>query len=262
MGKSHATGWALDAPTPAQLKEFFAQIDSGKVTGDRLQAFLRGEIGQPVLSLTESEQKTVDILGPGKVVGYYDVCRVWNTRLVEIVPTMPFSEETLKQCAEENQNGADWRVIWVFGLSLRRQKEIRGTNRKKQPCFDPDYNWWLEKTQDPLANQPIEAGYRLLDFTGRFRNMKWQTQEDEIVKLGASFERAEEQAVAEACFTIYLTSGKKERLLKNWWHWGRFLTVSSNRVNVGNFDENGFNVNNYWNDNRSGCLAVVLSRKF
>jgi len=43
MKKSHAVGWALDAPTPAQLKEFFAQVESGRINKDRLQEFLRGK---------------------------------------------------------------------------------------------------------------------------------------------------------------------------------------------------------------------------
>lgn len=41
MSESHAAGWASDAPTPAQLMKFFAQIKSGRVTKQRLQAFLR-----------------------------------------------------------------------------------------------------------------------------------------------------------------------------------------------------------------------------
>jgi len=41
MNKSHAADWAPDSPTPAQLKEFFAQIGSGRITKDRLQRFLR-----------------------------------------------------------------------------------------------------------------------------------------------------------------------------------------------------------------------------
>lgn len=40
MTRSHATGWASDAPTPAQMKELFDQIDSGRVTGTRLQMLL------------------------------------------------------------------------------------------------------------------------------------------------------------------------------------------------------------------------------
>src|SRR5712692_10425680 len=41
MEKSHIAGWVSDSPTPAQLKEFFSQVTSGRVTKARLQAFLR-----------------------------------------------------------------------------------------------------------------------------------------------------------------------------------------------------------------------------
>jgi len=37
-------GWASSAPTPAQLKELFAQIESGRITNESLQAFLQGSI--------------------------------------------------------------------------------------------------------------------------------------------------------------------------------------------------------------------------
>jgi len=43
MEKSYVAGWTSESPTPAQLKEFFAQIESGRITKERLQAFLRGE---------------------------------------------------------------------------------------------------------------------------------------------------------------------------------------------------------------------------
>jgi hypothetical protein len=42
MKNSHATGWAPDSPTPAQLKELFAQIASGRITKGSLQDFLSG----------------------------------------------------------------------------------------------------------------------------------------------------------------------------------------------------------------------------
>jgi hypothetical protein len=41
MSQSHAAGWPSAAPTAAQLKEFFAQIESGRITKRRLQVFLR-----------------------------------------------------------------------------------------------------------------------------------------------------------------------------------------------------------------------------
>jgi len=44
MPKSHAVAWDENAPSPAQLKEFFAQIETKTITHDRLQALLRREI--------------------------------------------------------------------------------------------------------------------------------------------------------------------------------------------------------------------------
>jgi hypothetical protein len=47
MTELHVTGWASDAPTPAQLKEFFAQVDSGRITKQRVQDFLRNKAERP-----------------------------------------------------------------------------------------------------------------------------------------------------------------------------------------------------------------------
>lgn len=57
MSESHAAGWASDAPTPAQLKELFAQIASRRVTGSRLQEFLRGEATAPAKPLVYDKTK-------------------------------------------------------------------------------------------------------------------------------------------------------------------------------------------------------------
>ncbi len=38
--KTHAADWAPEAPTPAQLKELFAQIASGRVTKQKMQTLL------------------------------------------------------------------------------------------------------------------------------------------------------------------------------------------------------------------------------
>jgi hypothetical protein len=42
MSQSRAAAWDTDSPSPAQLKEFFAQIERGRITHSRLQGFLRG----------------------------------------------------------------------------------------------------------------------------------------------------------------------------------------------------------------------------
>ena len=40
-----------------------------------------------------------------------------------------------------------------------------------------------------------------------------------------------------------------------------FLTSDGNRVNVGNFDANGLNVNNNWDDNRNDNIGLAAARK-
>lgn len=40
MEKSHVAGWGSESPTPAQLKEFFAQIAQGRITKQKLQNLL------------------------------------------------------------------------------------------------------------------------------------------------------------------------------------------------------------------------------
>ena len=261
MRQSHAAGWPSDSPTAAQLKEFFDQIESGKVTKDRFQAFLRGEPAVEGL-MTEAERLAVEIFGPDKVLGYRDVCRVQKAELPEIDPTMPFSEDALRECAEANAQGANWRLAYVVGLSLRQEREIMGWNRKKQPCFDPDWIWWLESAQDPWATAPVEPGYRLFDYTKRFASTLWGDQGTAITELGTNFERAEEQAVAEICFSNFLLSPNKERLMPNWYHWGSFQAAVGCHVYVGRFDRRGFDVYCYWGGIPFDGLGVVLARKF
>lgn len=45
---SDAARWGPDSPTPAQLKEFFAQVEAGRITRVSLQEFLRHGAGAAV----------------------------------------------------------------------------------------------------------------------------------------------------------------------------------------------------------------------
>lgn len=254
MASSHAAGWGPDAPNPDQFKELFAQVASGRVTRTRMQAFLEGET--PPMALTDAERAALEILGADKVLGFRDVINAWNQEMPEAEPAMLFTEEMLKECAEGT---ADWRLAYIQGLPLRQQQETRGWNRKKPPCFDHDVKWWLDNREDSWATKPVESGYRLFDFTCRFANLHWQTQADEIAKLGGEFARAEEQAVAEFCFSNFLLNNG-EYLLPNWYHWG-LQTSGGSHVYVGGFDRRGFGVCNYWDDLPHDYLAVVLARK-
>lgn len=233
---------------------------------EELKKFLRKEPcwSRIVQMFTAPEKKAVDILGHDKVAGYIATCEAWNIDPQE-EPVVPFSEDVLKQCAEENKKkGADWRVVYIHGFSLRKQEEIRGRDRDNQPCFDPDYTWWLRSSEDEWGNQPAKPGYRLFDFSGRFGDKTHEEQDNlMIAETGFDDDRAEEQAVAEGCFTFYLLSGgrERERLLRNFWHRGRLVDSDGDHVGVGRFDEFGFGVSGCWGGYSGGCLRVVVSRK-
>lgn len=210
---------------------------------------------------TEAEKSAAKILGSDKVIGYGYAVRVWKATISNAEPAMPFPENILRECSEENKHGADWRLVYINGFSLREQCEIRGSNPKKQPFFDPDYKGWLKQEHDSWATQVVAPGYRLLNFSKYFPNMKQQNQEAGINQFGFKFERAEEQAVTEACFTLYLHSRKKERLLKDWYHRGRLQVRKGYYVIIGCFDQKGFHVDFTWGDRCDDSRAVVLALK-
>ena len=41
----------------------------------------------------------------------------------------------------------------------------------------------------------------------------------------------------------------------------KYLDSDGNRVNVGNFDAKGLNVNNYWDNNRNDNLGLASARQ-
>ncbi len=238
--------------TANELTAFFAKLAHDK---DLLRSMMDCVLDR--VSLTFSERLAQEILGKGKVIGYQDTCRIWRVDQPEVEPAMPYNEDILLQAAERNQNGEDWRFVYCTGLSLRTQLEVMGDNRKKQPCFDHDYKWWCENQQYEWANKPVEAGYRLLDFSCPFTSKNWQQQNNAITASGEQFVRAEEQAVAEACFSNFILNGK-ERLLQNRYHWGHLQTADGRLVLVGRFDHDGFYVNCIWGDGRVDDLLGAV----
>ena len=100
MRKSHAAGWASDAPRPAQLQELFAQIEKGSITRPKLRVLLRGGIGFK----KEEAARTIlgkDIVFPDEVAEaregiYYD-----DAVIRFLVGGMP-SDEALLRCKEDH----------------------------------------------------------------------------------------------------------------------------------------------------------------
>lgn len=98
MAKSHAAGWASDASTPAQLSEFFCQIQSGRITKRTLQAFLKnGGISQEEVAHIVLGN---DMIFPEDVMSARGLSYN-NEQLAQLADKLP-SVEVLRWCKENN----------------------------------------------------------------------------------------------------------------------------------------------------------------
>ena len=89
-----------------------------------------------------SLERAIQLLTPPppapKVLMARQVAILWGEPPAE-TPVL-YSEDILAWAAEENRaEGADWRLVWHPGFSLREQYTRVGSDRNRQPCFDPDY---------------------------------------------------------------------------------------------------------------------------
>lgn len=216
---------------------------------------------------SRNEQGIIQRVGSEiKIITSEQAAQLWNVFIPQNIQ-LHYSEQTIQECIEANQRGENWRLVYTLGLSLRQQRDIRGTDKENQPCF---YNndWWLDEEKQRCAKknmaywaaQIAEPNYYLLDFNGRFGSKNWNQQEELITQLGPKFERAHETIIAEACFSTFLAAN--ERLLEDWWHWGLLTDSAGYRVYVGSFDPDGLNVHRHWPDYSVSRLRVSVARKF
>lgn len=256
VGQEHEL---LAALKRAGLNEDDAQaviLSPGNGLAQKVLAFIRG--GGLETGVTEDERRAIAILGKDKVVTRGEVAQGWGVEPPE-APCPPFSDDDLRQCAQENKAGtADWRLVFILGLSLREQRELRGTDQDRQPCFDSN-KWWLNESEDSWAAKRVKAGHHLLNLQLRFTDRNWQEQEEDIARLGEDCERAQETAVAEAVLSIFMTS--RERLFDTTYHWGNGIDSSGARVLVGRFNSDGFFVGYDRLGDSSSAIGVVVARK-
>ena len=207
--------------------------------------------------LNETERMAVGILGQSNVL-----TRAQANGEVEF--PIRYSEDTFRTCASENEEqGCDWRLVYLRGNSLAEEEKRVGIDPKRQPCFF-DNSWWLGGLIGRWFREVprrFEPGYYLIDFNGRFGRTSWPRQEQAIRTLGPQFQRAHEAMVTEAALRIFEATGA--RLLFWSYHWGYAVNYLSNRVQVGYFHAEGWCVDYtpaLWD--RNDQLRVCLLRKF
>lgn len=245
--------------TALQLSNFFRKIHEGTIGFDNLQQFMQ-EPNRFAPETTELD-KAIQLLGAEKVVTAKQWSEAWGREVNETeAGVLHFSQSVLQSAAYTNKAGfTDFRVVYYGGTSLREGHQIFGIDTKVQPCYYASSTWWFDEENDEWATRQPKAGYYLLDYKLRFKDMKWQPQEDEIVKLGTGYSRAHETVVTEGAFSFYKVHGG-ERLLEKAYHWGQSLVSDGYRVCVGDFDANGWRVGGLYPVCSLGDLGVVVAR--
>lgn len=210
-------------------------------------------------------QECTAILGKNNVVSAEQVDQLWDCEIPNDSDDIHFSREILGECARKNRDReADWRLVYVFGFSMLEQRKIR----KERPAMHlPNFGLPCFQDQPRDSNyipeweaKEVATGYRLLNFQPEIpTGMDWDKQEAAIARLGDNFERAEEQAVTEAVFSIYMATG--EALLGETYHWGRCGTYTSERACVGMFGKGQMKVDARKRKASDPTLRVVVARK-
>lgn len=175
-----------------------------------------------------------------KVITAFDAAKIWNLDPPPdgIPYYVRYRDETLLTCARENNKWmADWRLVWLYGLSLwelhRHSRETGGA------CFDHTFSWWHGHAERDWMKKKFEAGYYLVDVSGKIRKQTWEEQEESIRNLGKGITRAPDAIVAETALLTARHSeksgGSGEVLLPDFLHRGTSMNSAGEGVCLGGF---------------------------
>ena len=245
MRKSHTAGWASDAPTPAQLKELFSQIASGRINKRRLQTFLQGGV------VFENEEVARLILGDD-IVFPDEIAEVrglsyTDAQLKHFVDTMP-SEEALRWC-KTNGHAIVAGPPSPMGLLEVRSLKAEHFYSKADGWYeghtfgngDKAQTEWLAIRKEPVPNS---------------LNQSWSEQ----LRLLSKDEQVPNTGeMSWFITTFYEVRGI--RLLERIYVRTSSLDSDGHRVYVGYFGARGLIVDNCWDDYRIGNLGLASARK-
>lgn len=247
----------------SRLQDFFRMVSDGTIDGQTFDYFI-DNIGdmRKMAGSALTWVRAISILGSDKVI-QPSICAKWN--FPEINLPIRYRENTLREADQSNKKGdTDFCLVFFPGMSLIRQREIRGMNPKKPPYFSSSNDWWLDAEEKKCQEKGVPywakisspAGLYLVDFKPRFADMNWQAQENEIANL----DRTPEDVFLFAVQSIYMLTGKN--VTSTWCHWGRTVDSAGCRVNVTLSGVGEANVCSYPPDFSISALRVSLSRKF
>lgn len=243
---SHATGRGSGQPTPAQLKELFAQIEAGRVNKGRLQEFLRGSTQAVTVEAAQEIMGKKNFFGPQEWAKFFG-----KEFQLANVPEIPWSQAQL-----ENPEIKQEHVLFL-GLDRLGDKQLNLPTWRKlypggnHPKFFSD--WYLTSG---FAQGACEVRWYLMPkaIVNGSLSLSYDRQ---IAMLPDEYEVPTASARVTANILYYLLNG---RYLDT--DWARTSDTSvSGRVYVQGDSDLGLIVF-YWSDDAHFRIGVSASRKF
>jgi len=165
-------------------------------------------------------------------------------RQLSALAEIPFTEGELRERKDTHI------LVAVFPLSIL---DIRS---KVDPNLFYDQSWY---NKESFAKKNGEVGWQLVRKTP-VTNSTSKTWDEQQALLAKNEKTPTAQAMIYTIIGHYLATN--ERLFSNIYVRCEDVVSHGFRVRVGNFDANGLNVNNYWDDNRNSNIGVASVRKF
>ncbi|MBU1091294.1 hypothetical protein KKA27_00240 [Patescibacteria group bacterium] len=235
-----------EQPTPAQLKQFWGQVEKGAITKDSLGKFLKGT--EPTIKQPTSLQRSREIMGRNyfgieEAISHFGVRPTADD--VETLTNVPFSEQTLQECKDT------YILIAVFPMSILDVRKVDNS------FFYSSTGGWYK--DEKFAENKGKTSWYLVKKTP-VKNSTSKTWKEQQGLLADNEETPTARVVVYAIIGHYKNTG--ERLFEKIYARCSDLDSDGDRVYVGYFDSDGLRVDYYRDDSRFGSLGVSSSRKF
>lgn len=251
MTKSHAAGWASDAPTPAQLAELLRQIQVGRINKQKLQGFLRDGAPSTVNDKLAREILGNDFIGSEEIAVTRGVSYS-PEQLNLLADTFPTNEEQFRWLKRNNYAlvagpPAEMSLLDVYALNPKiflcdsRERIYRewmdySSRDEKVSCE------WLAVRKEPVPDS---------------RNKNWKKQQSVL-----SEEEYIPNAVAMCWFVTTYYEVREIRLFSDVDVRTMSIAFDNNIVLVGPFVEDGLHVHHHYDHLASCSIGVASARKF
>lgn len=244
---SHATGRGSGQPTPAQFKELFAQIESGRVNKSRLQEFLRGSTQTVTVEVAQEVMGKKNFFGPTEWTKFFG-----KKFQQDSIPEITWNQNELGNPEINQEHFLFLGLDRLDGKPLNLPTWHKVYSGENHPKFY--WDWYL--THD-FAQATCELRWYLMPI-GIVEGSTSLTYDRQVAMLPDEYEVPTTPARVTANVLYYLLN--KKYLDTDYWARTSDKSNGGNRVGVLGNSGHGLDVIN-WNDDVRIVIGVSASRK-